>query len=136
MRSIGVDMVSAAPPEWRQLRLVMEATVESYRHSYEVVGTDGTVDKSRFLAMPSQAERVAALRIGMYEGGKGTWFTMTLTVTDSGEYDASFDYESPPHLGSPLPNRVFESDLRAFPRDPAHIPTWLADTLIEAGKEN
>lgn len=125
IRDIGVDMVSAAPTEWKTLHLTIEATVESYRHLYEVVDQFGNVDRSRFLAMPSQGDRAAALRVGMYEPGKGTWFTMKVTVEESGEYSAAFDYENPPTLGSPLPSRAFEADLQIFPRDRQSTPGWL-----------
>lgn len=115
-----IEAVSTqAPPGWSSMDLLFIAAGRSLRCEIEL-----DID-----APPPSYPHAAvlALREAMYESGRGTWFTMSLTLTAAGAVTTAFDYETRPpgpSLGTDL-----EEDLRLYPRDT--IPDWMADALAE-----
>ncbi|MGX1809914.1 DUF6881 domain-containing protein [Nocardia sp. NPDC055321] len=74
-------------------------------------------------------DTVMRLRDHMYQPRRGTWFTMTLTSTSSGEISTSFDEdEDEPPLAVWL-GPSLEEDLARYPRD--EVPVWVQDLLAD-----
>ncbi|WP_017538655.1 hypothetical protein [Nocardiopsis halophila] len=64
------------------------------------------------------------LRRGMYREGRGTWFSLDLTVSD-GRFDVSFDHElEPPYFESPPARELIAAEERRFPREAEWTPGW------------
>lgn len=104
-----------------------------------------TGSMSRFVALVYQDRQIVGrqnishdmfwaakrLRQGMYSEGKGTWLSMTLTITpaDIG-WEASYNYNQKPAWESPEPAEADYSDeLTYFPRNEDHIPDWFREEL-------
>ena len=69
------------------------------------------------------------LRQTMYVEGKGTWLSMTLTITPAGDgWEATYNYYDKPawELGGPGADSYVE-ELFLFPRDDEHIPDWFRE---------
>ncbi|WP_043470544.1 hypothetical protein [Arthrobacter sp. Rue61a] len=82
------------------------------------------IDKSVVIA-------ARTLRELMYRPGKGTWFSMTLSITPAGDgWEASYNYTEKPlwELGDPV-NDTFAQELYLFPRDEEHIPDWFKEEM-------
>jgi hypothetical protein len=73
------------------------------------------------------------LREVMYRPGTGTWFTFTLTISETGAVDAQFNYDDELEWDIPQEPVLFVEDLERFPRDAAHIPAWL-DQKLQLGR--
>ena len=74
------------------------------------------------------------LRRVMFVEGRGSWFTMTLTVDHSGSVSADFDYENPPDFESAMlgvTGYSVATEQHDFPRDRAHQPQWYSVLLDE-----
>ena len=65
------------------------------------------------------------LRAGTFEPSKGTWFGLRYVVDQSGEYHVSFDYDDEPEFDVALAHANYACDFARFPRDEAHMPSWL-----------
>ncbi|WP_150243311.1 hypothetical protein [Nocardiopsis quinghaiensis] len=93
------------------------------------------------LLLPEVGQLLDRLRTGMYQSGKGTWFTARLTVSESREIGAHFDHDAPPEFDFEPDPRSFHQDIRCFPRSSDHLPDWLLDRLslaqriIRTGRE-
>jgi hypothetical protein len=71
------------------------------------------------------------LREVMYKPGKGSWLSMTLTVTPAGNgWEASYNYDEKPvwELGEPV-NDSYAQELYLYPRDEEHIPDWFKEEM-------
>ncbi|WP_241474769.1 hypothetical protein [Nocardiopsis xinjiangensis] len=129
---IGRSFLEAATREWEEL-------------TYEWDGLKGFSTDGLYLRSPN-GERdlvpfpeviidVKRLRSGMYQKGRGTWFSMRYTITPPTHYDVTFNYDDPPKfLFSPSPHG-YADDLARFPRDPEHIPAWLQQKIDEANND-
>jgi hypothetical protein len=74
------------------------------------------------------------LREAMYKPGRGTWFSMTLSITPAGDgWEASFNYTEKPvwELGEPSAD-AYAQELYLFPRDEEHIPDWFREEVKKA----
>ncbi|PWV48552.1 hypothetical protein [Nocardiopsis sp. L17-MgMaSL7] len=75
------------------------------------------------------------LRAGMYQEGKGTWFSMKYVITRPSSYTVEFNYDDrPTYQFAPEPD-LYVEDLKRFPRDPENIPEWLQEELRKAEAE-
>lgn len=81
------------------------------------------------LLLPEVGRMLDRLRTGMYQPGKGTWFTARLTVDGSREIGAHFDHDTPPEFDVEPDPRSFHHDIQWFPRGADHLPDWLLDRL-------
>jgi len=96
---------------------------------FDIVNPDGSSRLGRgrtVLDLSTDLKRV------MFVEGRGSWFSMTLTLRNGGSVEAHFDYESRPEFDSNLlgvtPYWV-SREQRDFPRDKAHQPPWYAELL-------
>ncbi|WP_152487018.1 hypothetical protein [Nocardiopsis halotolerans] len=81
------------------------------------------------LLLPEVGRLLDRLRTGMYQPGKGTWFTARLSVQESREIGAHFDHDAPPEFDFAPDPRSFHQDIQYFPRGADHLPDWLLDRL-------
>ena len=69
-------------------------------------------------------EALTVLRKSMWSETKGTWWSMRLRVTNAGECKFDFDYEERPGFNTDLNDHDWVTDLAAFPRPEAAVPSW------------
>ncbi len=67
-----------------------------------------------------------ALRARTAQPGKGAWYSAHFIVFANGKFDVRFDYEGKPNFSDEPAAEWFADDLKAFPREPANVPAWLA----------
>jgi len=102
---------------------------------FSVVDSDGNARLGRDRATFNLADHLKRV---MFVDGRGSWFTMTLTVRNGGVVDVAFDYEGKPDLESRVLGVTAYSTSREqlqFHRDREHQPDWYAallDEFIEA----
>lgn len=118
-RELVEELSTQAPLGWATMNLVFIAAGRSLQYEIEL-------DIDVFPEVYPDA-KVMALREAMYRPGRGTWFTMHLTLTALGEVATTFDYEERPH--GPSLGWALEDDLQLYPRDT--IPDWIAEALAE-----
>ena len=120
LQEIGADLLGGAPEGW--VRLEYEYfSVDSYSAaSLTAEYSDGT---SEMVSCPvSVLSKLAKLRAGMYQEGKGTWFSVKYAIEHPSRYSVDFNYdEYPKFTFSPSPED-FVDDLETFPRAEEFIP--------------
>jgi len=67
---------------------------------------------------------LSALREVMYEPGRGTWLQASYVIHAEGRF--YFEVGEEPWWSTPPPDlkALLEAELRAFPREPEHLPGW------------
>ncbi|MEJ3658382.1 hypothetical protein WEH80_36030 [Actinomycetes bacterium KLBMP 9759] len=75
-------------------------------------------------------EMVRALRRGMYDPQRGSWFGFVIELSGDGGYRVAYDYDRRP--SAPILDDEFSRDLGSFPRAEEHIPEWLKDVMASA----
>ncbi|MCQ1951516.1 hypothetical protein NNX28_16475 [Arthrobacter sp. zg-Y859] len=79
---------------------------------------------------------VEELRKLMYRPGYGTWFSLTVKIGDQGQAETHYNYDEEAAWTFPLSDQSYVEDQQRFPRDPEHIPAWLAPKLGLGGASN
>jgi len=71
------------------------------------------------------------LRKAMYTltPDKGAWYNAEMTVTNSGEFSTTYDYENKPDFEMTPEDEEFIIDSKEFPRDSVSLPAWLKDII-------
>jgi hypothetical protein len=132
-RETADALAAAAAPGWSEVVLTVSATVLAYDFAATVRLADG---RNGDIELPDAVKRgFPELRELMYEPGRGTWFSVRLTLragTEPGySFDYDFNYDEDPKWSPPLAPTAFCRDLEAFPREDEHIPAWLREVLAE-----
>ncbi|WP_304451924.1 immunity protein YezG family protein [Nocardiopsis sp. YSL2] len=104
-----------------------EAVIEHSTALLEVEYEDGSTSRESTTGL---SFLIDDLRAGMYQEGKGTWFSMKYVITPPGKFHVDFNYDEDPGLTFPTAHG-FTVDLEYFPRDEEHIPDWLWEKLQE-----
>ncbi|MFW6642111.1 hypothetical protein ACOALZ_18965 [Nocardiopsis algeriensis] len=135
IREMTLELIESAPNGWDTM---------NYRFEYiggvaamENLVTFDSGETARKQHPHSVGEKADSLKEGMYEKGKGTWFSMELKITRPGKFRAEFNYDREADI-HPLPVSAdsYALEMRKFPRDPEYIPGWLQEKLREArGKQ-
>lgn len=132
-KKIGEEILAYAPESWN--RLIYEyKTVNGF-------GSDGLTAEypdgtSELIDSPiSLLAHIKKLRYGMYQEGKGTWFSLKYTITYPTSYTVDFNYDDKPKFVFPPDAISYAEDLKQFPRDPENIPEWLQEELRKAEAE-
>lgn len=120
--AVGKALVRAAPTAWTKLELHVTGVGGMTETALDIHQPDNTIDQSGALDSDGR-EAVHDLRESMFQPGKGTWFNATLTLDQSGKFNAEFDYDNPPFDGVADAELLVE-DQQLFPRDPANLPDW------------
>ncbi|WP_433566823.1 DUF6881 domain-containing protein [Nocardia sp. CA-151230] len=99
---------------------------------FDIAGTAVSVfvsaeQESRTSVVIGFPREVMDLRRAMYVPGRGTWFTMWLSITADGKIGVRFSRERP-HLGRQLADPLLD-ELRLYPRD--SVPEWMRAELGE-----
>lgn len=124
---IAGQLRSVMPSGWDRATLRWSGvTSGGCLSSLYVVDEDGT-----YLAgsvPPGVNEQCEELRAGMYDVGRGAWYTMFCTLArEPSRYSMRFE-DTEPDSSSFIPGHYAE-DLRRFPRDEEHMTDWLREKL-------
>lgn len=65
-----------------------------------------------------------ALRHEMGSQGKGAWLSAVVTLDNSGNMKASFNYDECPAWSAPVSDEAYIDDIKKYPRPPGAIPDW------------
>lgn len=127
---ISGALVQAAPDNWTQIHLEVRASVLAREFELSVTLGDG---RPATMEIPPEVKSgLVDLRPLMYEPGRGTWFSASLTLVAPDQRETAFNYDDDPQWWPDLPPVMFSSDLAEFPRGDEHIPGWLQDKLAQA----
>jgi hypothetical protein len=126
---IAAALAAGAPAGWARIGLTVSATVLAYDYALELKLGDG---RNGSMDVPAAAKSgFRELRERMYEPDRGTWFSATVELRAGAAPEFSFNFDDDPRWWPPLHPTAFSRDLDAFPRDDAHIPSWLRELLDE-----
>jgi hypothetical protein len=127
LEQVAVALAAATLDEWTEIRFLYWGLVDVTSAEFVVVRPDSSTVR---LPPPRKATRLMdRLRPGMYQPGKGAWFTATYVVSRGGRYRVDFDYDNEPAFPFDLTSASFAKDLAHFPRDARFIPPWLQQRL-------
>jgi hypothetical protein len=131
LQKIGTVLFGSAPDGW--------ASVEAHMSAVGHVGqclvyvTDGGHNTARIATPSKLSGHFMKLRRLMYHEGKGTWYTSTFKLQNSGSFNVDYDYDGEPSFLPPAPGPYeYQLDHQHFPRDEENIPEWLHRKLQEA----
>ena len=81
---------------WEEIHLTYAAVVDASTLACTVV----RIDDSTLRINPSYkvVRLLPDLRAGMYQRGRGTWFTMRFMLDQSGQHRVEFDYDTEPEF--------------------------------------
>jgi hypothetical protein len=124
-------VVDHLPPGWQQVMI-----------DYRVVGRNidvavGVRDESGTFQLwdpPPEVWRLfARLRKGMYQEGRGTWFSARLIIDPPPTFSIKYNWENEPDF-QPYPEAAdFAVEQRRFPRTEENMPEWFRQRLAAAG---
>jgi hypothetical protein len=125
---IGKCILDEAPEGWKRLTYRFQTVIEHGTSELIVEFEDGT---TRRKSPPSGIGLIKdKLRAGMYQEGKGTWFSFEYVITPPGRFNVTYNYDEDPGITFPTAFG-FTNDLVYFPRDEDYIPDWLREKLRE-----
>jgi hypothetical protein len=130
VRNACLALLDEAPADWKRIQFEFYSTVGIDSAEFKITRQDG----STFKLQPPMAvmEPLGDLRSGMYQEGKGSWYTARIVIDPPGRYSVEFDYDNEPAFEPPLVPGVYALDFEHFPRTPEHTPDWLRAKLDEA----
>ncbi|MFW6642112.1 hypothetical protein ACOALZ_18970 [Nocardiopsis algeriensis] len=131
VREMALEILEGAPRGWSVMKYRYEHIGRAGAGENLVTFEDGETKRKR---QPySVIEKAISLKEGMYEKVKGTWFSMTLTITPPESFEVEFNYDKTMsiHPLPPLPGS-YAYELEKYPRDPEYIPDWLQEKLRQA----
>ena len=123
LQRIGGAMVAAAGESWESVTLSITALSAATSVRLMIERQDGSVERSTDLGDDALLW-CDDLRDSMYTEGEGTWYNATITVTDDGQIESEFDYETRPFPGDDLPDDILMDDNEAYPRTAERLPQW------------
>lgn len=121
LTDIVAKIVADVEPGWTEIKVrfdIAGMAVSAFAYAERESETSVVVGFPR---------EVMDLRQAMYVPGRGTWFTMWLSITADNEIGVRFSRERP-HLGRQLADPLVD-DLRLYPRD--SVPAWMRVELGE-----
>lgn len=133
LTQVGAAMLRGAPEGWREIRLHVSGAGAMTGTELEIVMADGQSDRSRGLDSDGSIA-CDQLREAMYKLDVGTWYNATLTIDQSKQVIAEFDYDNPPFKGDATDELLLE-DQEDFPRDAEHLPAWHPARSRQLGRE-
>lgn len=133
LKEIGGEILDFQPQKGE--RLVYEDMAVAGYGSSRLTAIHGDGTSERIGSPVSIIETCEKLRHGMYQEGKGTWFSMTYTITRPSSFTVEFNYDEQPKFQFAPDPELYVEDLKRFPRNPEHIPEWLQEKLREAEQE-
>jgi len=131
LTEMAQDMIESITGEWDH------ATYTSIRLDlvgsgwFEIVTPDGNTRRGKAWKCSDLSDELKRV---MFVPGKGTWFSMVLTVRNGSSMEAEFDYETNPELKSrfmTISPGLVNGEQERFPRDLEHQPQWYRELLNE-----
>ncbi|NYH52012.1 hypothetical protein HNR06_001601 [Nocardiopsis arvandica] len=121
-------ILDEAPEGWTRIVYTEKAVIDHSNGLTVVESEDGT---TRRKSPPSGMGMIInELRAGMYQEGKGTWFSFEYVITRPGKFDVTYDYDEDPGITFPTAFG-FTNDLAFFPRNDEYMTDWLREELQE-----
>lgn len=131
LEDITLLLVHTLPPAWQQC-VVVHRALGSYGETLgQVRKASGPGLPSLIEPHPALTELFARLRAGMYEPGRGTWFTARFRLDFPFTFEVSYDYDAEPDWRGRPPATAYAEELRDFARAPESTPPWLGGDLPE-----
>ncbi|WP_150249366.1 antitoxin YezG family protein [Nocardiopsis deserti] len=128
LTQIGGRILDEAPEGWTRIFYTRKSVIEQSTSTLVVEFEDGTSQRE---SVPSgMGLMLDDLRAGMYQEGKGTWFSFEYVITPPGRFNVTYNYDEDPGITFPTAFG-FTNDLKYFPRDEEYIPGWLREKLQE-----
>lgn len=124
-RVIGTALARVAPRGWVALDLTVVCVGPETRSRLAVRMPGGRTVKATGPVPREVTRLLRELRSAAYRPDLGTWFTAHLVVEADGRIGLEVDGDNPPPL-EPAPG-AWADELRRFPRDPQHLPSWLQE---------
>lgn len=129
---IGTKILAGVPENWERITYFIQSVIDHSSAEVVVEFPDGT---SHRVSIPTEVFSLTdELRAGMYQEGKGTWFSMRYVISRPGRFNVDFNYDEDPGITFPT-SHGFTKDLQYFPRDEANIPDWLREKLREEAED-
>ncbi|WP_150249357.1 hypothetical protein [Nocardiopsis deserti] len=128
LTQIGQRILGEAPAGWKSLSYRAQTVIEHGSSELVVEFEDGST--RREFPPPGMGMLTDGLRAGMYQEGKGTWFSFEYVITPPGRFNVTYNYDEDPGITFPTAFG-FTNDLKYFPRDEEYIPGWLREKLQE-----
>ncbi|WP_304452969.1 hypothetical protein [Nocardiopsis sp. YSL2] len=123
IRDIAADLSTALPEGWTSATYTADVIGGYMNELMQTALADGETVTAR---MPRDTGmKTLRLRSGMYKPGKGTWFTMELSLWSNGKYRCNFNYESEPEFDFDPDEHEYTRELKTFPRNEDFMPEWL-----------
>src|SRR5690606_30001794 len=98
LHRIGTTILGAVPDDWKRVTYAIQSVIDHSSAEVVVESADGT---SRREPIPSEAFSLTdELRAGMYQEGKGTWFTMRYVIDRPGRFNVDFTDRKSTRLNS------------------------------------
>lgn len=120
----------SAPPDWAEIRLDFRASSSICQADMTGSTTGGG---ALLMTLPDgMVDLLQSLRTRMFQPGRGTWFSVHVTLRRGAAPDFRFNFTDDPQWSPPVAPTVFTMDNERFPRDPQHLPEWLRSRLAEA----
>jgi hypothetical protein len=122
-RQVGRALLSAAGPDWQQVRAEYRSAGRHIEVDVFVKGPDGA---ERMVRPPQEVvDGLGRLRQGMYRPGRGTWLSALYVLDPPSAFSAEFEPDTEPRWRRVPPPIGFADELRFFPREDDQIPGWL-----------
>jgi hypothetical protein len=133
MQQIGAMLLDVAPEGWRRIDLLVRMNVKVYDTELTVYLENGKT--AEVFPPEGLTKPFAELRQLHYLPGRGTWFSVRVSLDPPGSINFSYNMDHDPLWNPPIPAEFWVRDLEVFPRDEAFIPAWLREKLEEARNE-
>jgi hypothetical protein len=125
---IGSRILSEAPEGWKSLTYRVQTVIEHGTSELVVEFGDGSTRRKS--PPPGMGLVEDELRAGMYQEGKGAWFSFEYVITPPGRFNVTYNYDEDPGITFPTAFG-FTNDLKYFPRDEEYMTDWLREKLQE-----
>lgn len=76
-------------------------------------------------------EILRQLRETMCRENKGTWISLTMTLSSSGHMDIDYNYDKRPDFGFDVSAHDYTLELQRFPRADDLVPAWWRECIAE-----
>lgn len=123
LQKIGEAILAAANDPWQTTTLSVTAASTLLGVEMVINRPDGSADRSK-TPEDDALEWCEELRDEMYAEDEGTWYNASITVTQDGQIETTFDYDNPPFPGEDIPEDLLIDDNEAYPRAPDRLPDW------------
>jgi hypothetical protein len=131
IQRLGITLLDLVPEEgWRRVDLFSAMAGTARELVLTVIMNDGT--RPEIQPPPQLNEILAELRTLLYEPGRGAWLSARISMNPPGAIFYNYNFDHEPGLTPPMTPAAYAEELKAFPREPEHVPGWLGDRVATA----